>query len=152
VLAAAVLALLARHVREPLAVVPTSPLGKGQLLYVVLLWWVVVGNLMRAIPPFGPERLVTEGVIHLNAVCCTLLVLLLPARPASMPSEGRPVPARSLLELAGVGLMVLVAVTAATSWGTYAVHGSRFVGHAGYHTRFGPDALPSRPKKGEPHP
>jgi hypothetical protein len=152
VLAVAVLALLARQIREPLAVIPTHPLGKGQLLYVVLLWWIVVGNLMRAIPPFGPERLVTEGVIHVNATCCTVLVLLLPVRPASTPSEGFPVSARSMVGLAGVGLLALAAVAAAASWGTYAIHGSRFVGHAGYHTRFGPDALPPRPKKGEPHP
>jgi hypothetical protein len=45
-----------------------------------------------------------------------------------------------------------VAVTSASAWGTYAIHGSQFVGHAAYHTRFGPDALPPLPKKGEPHP
>src|SRR5262249_4699328 len=79
-LAGVVLLLLARHVRSPLAVVPKSYLGKGQLLYLVFLWWMVIGNLMRAIPPFSEQRLITEGVIHLNAVLCTLFILIWPQR------------------------------------------------------------------------
>ena len=43
------LALLVRHARRPLAIVPASPMGRGQLLYVVLLWWLVVGNFERAL-------------------------------------------------------------------------------------------------------
>jgi hypothetical protein len=147
VLAAAVLAVLIRHVREPLAVVPTDPLGKAQLLYLVLLWWVVIGNLMRAIPPFRPERLVTEGVIHLNAVCCTVLVLLWPRPVAAKSSAAWP-----LSGVATAGLLALSAVTAVAFVGTRAMYGDQFIGHAGYHTRFGPDAPPARPKPGEPHP
>ena len=41
------LALLVRHARRPLAIVPPSPMGRGQLLYVVLLWWLVAGNFER---------------------------------------------------------------------------------------------------------
>jgi hypothetical protein len=156
-LAVAVLALLARHVRKPLPVVPTSPLGKGQLLYLVLLWWVVIGNLMRAIPPFAAQRLVTEGVIHLNAVCSTVLILLWPAEPVKGKSETdlsiqRPVWARPLIGVTAVGLLALVLLTGGVSVATYAIHGDRFVGHAGYHVRFGPDALPPKPKKGAKHP
>jgi hypothetical protein len=151
-LAVAVLALLARHVREPLAVVPTSPIGKGQLLYLVLLWWVVVGNLMHAIPPFTAQRLITEGVIHLNAVVCSVLVLLWPVRLQRPDLEDRSVTGWSLVGVAGAGLLAMSAVTVGASFGTRAIHGSEFVGHGGYHTRFGPDALPPRPKRGEPHP
>jgi hypothetical protein len=152
VLAAALIALLIRHLREPLALIPTDPLGKGQLLYVVLLWWVVVGNLMRAIPPLGPERLITEGVIHVNAVCCTVLILIWPSRLPRPDLETQAITGASLVHVAAIGLVVLAAMTALASLGTCAIHGDRFVGHAGYHTRFGPDAAPPRPKKGEPHP
>jgi hypothetical protein len=152
VLAVAVLALLARHVREPLAVVPTSPLGKAQLLYLVLLWWVVVGNWMRAIPPFAAQRLVTEGVIHVNAVCCTVLALLWPTPLPRPDREGQPITGGSLWGVAAAGLLALATMTAVASYGTYAMHGSQFVGHGGYHVRFGPDALPPKPKQGEPHP
>ena len=43
------------------------------------LWWIIVGNLSRTVP-FAEQRLITEGVIHLNACLCTLLALLLPSR------------------------------------------------------------------------
>jgi hypothetical protein len=151
-LAIAVLGLLAYHLRQPLAVVPTHPLGQVQLLYLVLLWWVVVGNLMHAVPPFGAQRLVTEGVIHLNAVCCTVLVLVWPARLPQRIPEGKPVTGRSLVDLVGIGLLALLAVTAVAFLGTRAIHGNRFAGYAGKQTRFGPDALPPRPQMGQPHP
>ncbi len=75
-LAVAVLVPLIRHLRRPIPVVPTSWVGKGQLLYVVFLWWIVVGNLDRALARLAGRRLVTEGVIHLNACLGTLFVLL----------------------------------------------------------------------------
>jgi hypothetical protein len=152
VLAAAVLVLLIRHTRTPLAVVPANPLGKAQLLYLVLLWWVVVGNLMRAIPPFAPQRLVTEGVIHLNAVCCTVLALLWPSSVPQPAAVKGPVVGWRLSGVAVAGMITLVVVTVVSFAGTRAIHGDRYVGHAGYHTRFGPDAPPPRPKPGEPHP
>lgn len=76
-LAAVVLLLLRAHLQHPLAIVPSSLLGRAQLLFAVLLWWIVLGNLSRVLP-FKPERLVTEGVIHLNACAVTLLVLVSP--------------------------------------------------------------------------
>jgi hypothetical protein len=152
VLAVAVLALLIRYLREPLAVVPASPLGKGQLLFLTLLWWVVIGNLMRTIPPFAEQRLVTEGVIHVNAVICTVLILLWPAPLPGPATQGQPTIGRSLQAVAGVGILALAAVIALSSWGTCSIHGEDFVGHGGYHVRFGPKALPPRPKRGEEHP
>ncbi len=78
------LVLVLRHRRRPLQVVPASPVGKGQLLYLGLLWWLVAGNFARAIVAFRPERLVTEGVIYVVALACTLVVILSsdPASPA----------------------------------------------------------------------
>ena len=68
-----------RHLRRPVPIVPPTWVGKGQLLYLVFLWWMVVGNLDRALPGFAEHGLVTEGMIHLNACLCTLLVLLGPS-------------------------------------------------------------------------
>jgi hypothetical protein len=151
-LAAAVAVLLIRHLRSRIALVPLSWLGKGQLLYVVLLWWIVIGNLMRAIPPFAEQRLITEGVIHVNAVLCTLFVLLRP-RPTALPDrEGNGFSAGSLVGVATVGLVLLALIVAGESYGTRAIYGNAFVGHAGKHMRFGPDAQHGKPKQGEPHP
>jgi hypothetical protein len=151
-LAGAIVVLLIRHLKSRIALVPLSWLGKGQLLFIVFLWWIVIGNLMRAIPPFNEQRLITEGVIHVNAVLCTLCVLLWP-RPTNLPDrEGRGFSTGSLIAVTAVGLILLAVTVVGESYGTRAIHGSNFVGHAGKHTRFGPDAQTGSPKKGEPHP
>ena len=81
------LTLLVRHSRRPLAIVPSSPMGRGQLLYVVLLWWLVAGNFERALVHFTAPRLVTEGVIGAVALLCTLIVLAWP--PPDRAATGR---------------------------------------------------------------
>ena len=68
-----------------LDILPASRLGKAQLLYIVLLWWIVIGNFTRMVD-FQELRLVTEGVVHFNACVCTLLVILLP-RPERTVGE-----------------------------------------------------------------
>src|SRR5262249_1821841 len=140
-----ILFMLIAHVRRRLAVVPVDVLGRGQLLYLLLLWIMVVGNLMRAIPPFQETRLITEGVIHVNAVVCTLLILLWPRSPAKLPDGPY---AWHLRRVAVLGTAALALTVAGTSVGTRLIHGSAFVGHAGYHTRFGPDAQTGKPQKG----
>jgi hypothetical protein len=147
----AVLVLLGWHIRRPLEVVPSSPLGKAQLLYLVLLWVIVAGNLARALPPFQEQRLITEGVIHVNATLCTLLILLwhpcvhVPDRPVR--SVGR-----LIMQVMLVGLASLIVIVALASAGTRLIHGDTFAGHASFHTRFGPDAETGKPKRGLPHP
>jgi hypothetical protein len=151
-LAIALLLLLCRHVRRPIGLVPQSGLGKVQLLYITFLWWMVVGNLMRAIPPFNEQRLITEGVIHVNAVICTLLVL---SWPGVLPSPDRPDSRFGGLTFGltlSAGLLAFVAVVGLSFWGARAMFGDTFAGHAGYHVRFGPDAPTGKPEEGKPHP
>ena len=74
-IAALLLTLLLIHAKSPLPFIPTNALGKAQLLFLVLLWWIVLGNFERALVNFAPQRLITEGVIFLNALLCTLIVL-----------------------------------------------------------------------------
>ena len=151
-LSLAVLLLLLRHVRSRLAIVPASALGKAQLLFLAFLWFVVAGNLMRAIPPFNEQRLITEGVVHLNAVLCTVFILLWP-RQTSLPDRSeRTISWRALVGVGAMGMFLLTAIIAAESYGTRAIHGSTFVGHANRHMRFGPDAKTGKPQKGEAHP
>lgn len=153
-LAAAVVWLLIRHLRHPLAVVPASWPGKGQLLYLVFLWWMVVGNFERAIVSFAPERLVTEGVIYLNAVICTLIALHQAGHesvPATHPATtlGSLIKRTVVIGLAGMILSVFA------DWATVrALYGDQFAGYAGKHIRFGPHATAVNrpPKPGEPHP
>lgn len=70
--------LLVVHCRRPLDFLPATWLGKGQLLYVLFVWVMVIGNLMRAIPGYTENRMVTEWVLFVNACVATLLIVLLP--------------------------------------------------------------------------
>ncbi len=140
-LGVAILVPLVRHLRRPIPVVPTTWVGKGLLLYIVFLWWMVVGNFERALVGFAEQRLVTEGVIQLNACVCTLLVLLGAGSRREVTSDGRiERPADAL------GRMLLVCSAAAVvaialDWAIVrAIYGDRFAGHAALHIRFGPHA------------
>jgi hypothetical protein len=146
-LALTLLALLRRQSRKPLEIVPSTALGRGQILYVVLLWWLVVGNFERALVAFTPQRLVTEGVIFVVALVCTLLLLsgsppwrtekLLPSGESRRPRLTRTIEA---------GLLA-TAVSIVADWAIVrGIYGDRFAGHAGKHIRFGPDATINRPK------
>lgn len=153
VLGIGLLGLLWAHRRFPLALVPSTALGRGQLLFVVLLWWMVLGNFERALVNFTPQRLVTEGVIHANAVVCTVLALLWPSLTArgEVPVQpGRP----ALRRVAGWGVALFL-VTVPADWAVVrALYGDQFAGHAGLHIRFGPEATATkdRPSPGQPHP
>jgi hypothetical protein len=151
ILALSLAVLIARHRARPLPVVPESWLGKGQLLYIGLLWWLVAGNFERAIVAFRPERLVTEGVIYLVALACTAL-LLLSADAVRAGSFASPPPRASdermgLARTIAVGLVAAM-LSIAADWAVVrAIYGDRFAGHAGLHVRFGPRATINRPDK-----
>jgi len=149
-LALAMLVLLLRHRKRPLPIVPESWLGKGQLLYVVLLWWLVAGNFGRALVAFTAERLVTEGVIYVVALACTL-ILLLSSDSVPAPADLRPSPPKAR-EPVGLGTTVAVGLVAAifsivADWAVVrAIYGDQFAGHSGLHIRFGPKATVNRPE------
>jgi hypothetical protein len=77
--------LLAMHLRRPLAFIPKDWLGKGQLFYLVFLWAIVTMNFVHVLPRFTPIRLVTEWFMTLNAMACTVLVLLWSSEPVTRP-------------------------------------------------------------------
>jgi hypothetical protein len=136
--ALAFLRLLRAHMRRPLPLVPATWLGKGQMLYLMFLWWIVIGNLFKAIVAFAPQRLITEGTIYVNALLCTLMALLWaqPSRDVEIAPKTDYAPLiRRALTLGGV-VMILAIVT---QWGIVrALWGDRFSGYAGLHIRFGP--------------
>ncbi len=80
--AIALVMLLSVHTRRRLALLEQSWLGRGQLLFVVLLWAFVIGNFGKALPGFTEQRLLTEGVITLNAVFATMHALSCSRRSA----------------------------------------------------------------------
>ena len=152
----AVVWLLTAHLRQPLAFIPESWLGKGQWLYLIFLWWVVVFNFERALVGFSPHRLVTEGVITFNAVICTVLMAL-SARSIPM-QESIPQDLPNYTSWIGKTVLVgsiMMVLTTLIFWGiTLAIYGAKHAPHSGLHIRFGPNATATKakPKAGEEHP
>ena len=141
-LAVAVLVPLGRHLRRPLPLLPASPLGRGQWLYLILIWWMVAGNFDREIVGFTGHRLVTEGVIWLNAAVATLMILLSPGASRTAPENPGTIQRRGVGRLVAVGLTAS-AVAVLADWGVVrAIYGDRYTGgkYAGLSIRFGPTA------------
>lgn len=63
------------HLRRGLDLLPATPLGRAQMLFLGVLWVIVLGNLSRYLP-FPEERLVTEGMVHLNATVVSAMAVL----------------------------------------------------------------------------
>jgi hypothetical protein len=155
VLIIAFIAVVFAHRGRALAILPATWEGRGQLLYLALLWWMVGGNFERALVSFAPQRLITEGVIHLNAAIATLGILILPPfRLSPFPAAEATDWTRILRRTAVIGLGVAI-VSVSADWAIVrGLYGDRFAGYAGRHIRFGPDstATKAKPLPGQPHP
>lgn len=134
--------LIRRHFREPLAVVPASWSGKGQLIFLILLWLMVVGNFERALVSWHSDRLLTEWVITLNAILATFLVITLPAKSESVSIQTSE-PFTLLYKQVWLRAALAVVLPTTFFWFT-----NRLIYHyplqekhdAMYHTRFGQEA------------
>ncbi|MEZ6045099.1 MAG: hypothetical protein R3C11_05865 [Planctomycetaceae bacterium] len=76
----AFLYLLIQHGKQRIPIVPSTWLGRGQLLFVITCWTFVTANLSHALPGFTGQRLLTEGIITVNAIILTLCLLTVRAR------------------------------------------------------------------------
>jgi hypothetical protein len=140
-LGAAFAYLLYLHLRRPLPLVPSTWLGKAQLLYLVYLWSQVFINFTHTLPRFNEQRLVTEWFITLNAAACTVL---LAAATFAVPDPGPQAGAVDgsyapwMRRTLAVGLLGAVFAVFA-SWGTkLALYGDAAVPNSKVHVRFGP--------------
>ena len=113
----------------------------------------VIFNFERALVGFSPHRLVTEGVITLNAIICTVLMALgplaVPKQTGSLFSFNEWVWRTSTW-----GIVVLVGSTI-VFWGMkHVLYGKAHAPGAALHIRFGPDsnAPKEKPKAEEQHP
>ena len=134
--------LLLTHLRRRLDIIPATWVGKGQLLYVLFLWLMVIGNLMRAIPGFSDGRMVTEWVLFMNACLVTLLVATVP-RASLATSVWVDCPTWPSLRRTWLRGVVFVSVLM-TVYGfvTLAMYQEHLEGKPwANHRRFGPDAV-----------
>lgn len=114
--------LMLVHQQRKLAIVPSTWLGKGQLIYILLLWIMVIANFERSLNGFGQGRLVTEWMIIINASLATFLVVALPRPSVNVPVQ-EPLDYRPLLGRVWVGGLIAAAVLisfyAAVNFGVY---------------------------------
>jgi len=66
--------------RRKIALIPETWVGRGELLFFLILWVFVIGNFTKALVSFHESRLLTEGTITVNAVIVTVLLLIV-SRP-----------------------------------------------------------------------
>ena len=152
-LAIALTAVLAVNLHNPIPLISTEWLGKGQLLYLVFLWWMVVFNFERALVNFSPGRLITEGVVTLNAIICTALMLI-GAQVVPKHIGGVSSFSFEIWQVIVWGVAIMVVSTLAF-WGLkHVLYGKEHAPGASLHIRFGEDsnAPKEKPKAGEPHP
>jgi hypothetical protein len=151
--------LLNIHTRRRLALMEQGWLGRGQWLYLILLWVFVIGNFGKALVHFSEQRLLTEGVITLSAVLATMLLLLVPRTSATRSNPIPPDYGRLIAVAALSTLLCAVLFTVAATLSVRAVYGDAPVmqprkGVPSPITRFGPHAawkhLPL--VRGEKHP
>ncbi len=90
-LSAVVAAAWILHHRRPLPLAPRSQFGRGQLLFLLLLWIAVIAALLQAFPGLKSAGvLFVHATFWLTAAACSLLLLLL-REPQAVP-EGEMVP------------------------------------------------------------
>jgi hypothetical protein len=142
-LTAACIFIIVRNRKTPLTIIPKSSLAKGQIIYLIVLWIMVVANFERALTGWHPSRLLTEWIIFVNAIIVTVLVIILPEKKPeiSFVSETdyrklyRSLWVKSLAVTAGACLFFLV-----TNRMIYHYPEYNKLDLKHYHTRFGPEA------------
>jgi hypothetical protein len=142
--AVSMVVLMSIHTRRRIAIVPTTWLGRGQLLFFILIWTFVIGNLGKALAGFGEQRLLTEGVIFINSVLATLLILLVPSEEPETSLISPEVARTSFISSIGGAVLFLVISAAVIppieTFTIRSIYGDAYAGGRGKNFRFGPKA------------
>ena len=132
--------VLVRHRRHPVAMIPSSWLGKGQLLYLLFLWLMVIANFAKALVAFHESRIATEGTVMFNALLWTVLILGWARQADETPAVGEAnygLYTRKALALTAV---LLFSTTILYTAGFRAIYGNKPTGWGGANLRLGPNA------------
>jgi hypothetical protein len=132
--------VLARHRRRPVALIPSTWLGKGQLLYLMFLWLMVIANFTKALVAFSDGRIATEGTIMFNALLCTVLLLGCARQPDEAPAFREADFGLFTRKAAVLTAVLLVATATLYTTGIRSLYGNRSTGWGGNNLRFGPNA------------
>jgi hypothetical protein len=118
-------------------------MARGQLIFLILLWIMVVANFERALTGWHPSRLLTEWVIIVNAIIATVLILWLPRNDETVLiiEEQNYKPLYKRLWIIAIATFAVSSVFFLVS-NRMIYHYPEYnkLDHKQYHTRFGPDA------------
>jgi hypothetical protein len=132
-----------RHFKNPLPIIPKSPAAKGQVIYLIVLWIMIIANFERALVGWHPSRMLTEWVITINAIIATVLIITLSPKPVQIIENGL-VESKKIYRwfwLRSVAVFVISAlVFLATNRMIYHYPEYDKLNKKTYHTRFGPEA------------
>jgi hypothetical protein len=134
------LVVLVRHRRHAIALMPSTWLGKGQLLYLMLLWLMVIANFSKAVVAFSDGRIATEGVIMFNALICTVLLLGWARQPDETPAPREADFGLFTRKAVLLTAVLLVATTTFYTAGIRMLYGNQPTGWGGGNLRLGPNA------------
>jgi hypothetical protein len=128
------------HTQRRLPMLSGPPAGRGQVLYLCILWLMVVMNFARALP-FSEGRVITEWSVTINACLATALLLTLRTEPYDpITLKANPLPRLRRLWTGGLsGAVALMFVYAVIIKALYGGGSVMNLDHA--HRRFGPDAI-----------
>ena len=136
----ATLFVLVRHRRHPVALIPATWLGKGQLLYLMFLWLMVIANFAKALVAFHESRIATEGAIMFNAFICTVIILGWARQPDHPPAAREADYGRYTRQALALAAVLLFFTTLVYTTGFRLIYGNKPTGWGGANLRLGPNA------------
>ena len=87
-LSAMVLVAIIRHRRQELPLAPSSAFGRGQLLFLIILWVAVLGAFVQAFPSMARKGVFfVHTSFWLTGGICSLIVLSLSGKPGRRPEK-----------------------------------------------------------------
>jgi len=85
-LSAAILLAIVRHHRHELPLAPPSVFGRGQLLFLVILWVAVAGAFVQAFPGMAAKGVFfVHTTFWITAGLCSIIVMALSGKPGYRP-------------------------------------------------------------------
>jgi hypothetical protein len=132
--------VLVRHRKQPVALIPSTWLGKGQLLYLMFLWMIVIANFTRAVVAFSSNRIATEGTVMFNALICTVLILGFARQQDETPAFRETDFGAFVRKSAALVCAALLATMTFYTIGIRAIYGNHAIYQGRPNLRFGPNA------------
>jgi hypothetical protein len=81
-----VVVAIIRHRRDALPLAPASAFGRGQLLFLVILWVAVIGAFLQAFPGMAHKGIfLVHTSFWITGGICSLIVLMLSGKPTDQP-------------------------------------------------------------------